>query len=61
MKRFPKDCPRDCPHFHCWDLNIDDYTNVCDLMNIQIDDYDIGYFNGAFLPICPLEDIGEVE
>ena len=36
-KRFPKDCPNDCPHLHVWDMSVDDLTCVCDLLNVQID------------------------
>lgn len=32
--RFPKDCwEKKCPHFHYWDMSIDDYTCFCDLLN----------------------------
>ena len=57
MKRFPLDCPRDCPHLHSWDMSIDDWTNICDLLNIQIDDCDMDFM---FLPICPLEGGKEI-
>ncbi len=50
--RFPIDCPPDCPHFKSWDMTVDDYTNYCDQLQMQIDDYDCGFT--AFLPFCPL-------
>lgn len=52
MKKFPLDCPRDCPYLHSWDMSIDDWTNICDLLKMQIDDCDMNFM---FLPICPLE------
>jgi len=61
MKRFPLDCPRDCPHLHSWDMSIDDWTNICDLLNIQIDDCDVGFPRSVFLPICPLEGEEKME
>ena len=61
MRRFPLDCPRNCPHLHSWDMSIDDWTNVCDLLNMQIDDCDAGFPLSAFLPICPLEKIEETK
>ena len=51
--RFPIDCPADCPHHIRWDLSIDDYTHVCNLLNIQIDEYDCGF--PGMLPLCPIE------
>lgn len=59
MKKFPIDCTRNCPHFCCWDMSIDDYTNVCSLLNMKIDDCDVGFPQSIFLPICPLEESGE--
>ena len=52
--RFPINCPISCPHHRCWDMSIDDYTHVCDVLHMQIDDYDCGFT--AFLPFCPIED-----
>lgn len=46
---FPRDCSRNCPHFHTWDMSIDDWTSVCDLLKIQIDDCDMNYR----YEICP--------
>lgn len=52
-KQFPKDCPDDCPYFHRWDLSVDDYTNVCDKLEIQVDDMDA--YSPFYLPrFCPL-------
>lgn len=53
MKRFPIDCPYDCPYHKQWDLSVDDYTHVCDLLDMQIDEYDCGF--PELLPICPQE------
>ena len=39
-----------------WDLSIDDWTSVCDLLNVQIDDCDMD-FQWMY---CPLKD-GETE
>lgn len=39
--RFPMDCSRNCPHFRTWDMSVDDWTNVCDLLNVQVDDCDM--------------------
>lgn len=52
MKRFPKDCPYTCPHYHSWDLSIDDWTCVCDKLGVQIDECDMD-FKWMF---CPLEN-----
>ena len=51
-KKFPKDCTRDCPHYHAWDMSVDDWTNVCDLLKVQIDDCDMD-FNWMY---CPLKE-----
>ena len=51
-KRFPKDCPYTCPHFHAWDLSIDDWTCVCDKLGVQIDECDMD-FKWMF---CPLDN-----
>ena len=51
-KKFPKDCTRDCPHYQSWDMSVDDWTNVCDLLKVQIDDCDMD-FNWMY---CPLEE-----
>ena len=53
MRRFPIDCPVECPHHKAWDLSIDDWTHVCDLLGMQIDEADYG-FPGIF-PLCPAE------
>ena len=53
MSGFPIDCPADCPHLKSWDMSVDDWTYVCDELNVQIDGCDT--FNKWFLPTCPLE------
>ena len=55
-RKFPKDCPSSCPHFVRFDMSVDDWTNHCDKLNVQIDDCDTDYqwVN------CPLEE-GEQE
>lgn len=53
-KTFPKNCTKECPYYRCWDLSIDDYTNVCDKLHVQVDDYDA--YSPFYVPIlCPLE------
>ena len=50
--RFPKDCHgKNCPHFYAWDLNVDDITCTCDLLNVQCDVYDEDF---CYL-LCPLD------
>lgn len=39
-KFFPKKCTNECPYYHWWDISIDDYTNVCDKLHVQVDDCD---------------------
>ena len=57
-KCFPKDCTKDCPHYHCWDLSVDDYTNACDILGVQVDDCDA--YGPFYVPlICPIKE-GEV-
>lgn len=51
-KKFPKDCPHTCPHFHAWDLSIDDWTCVCDKLGVQIDECDMDFI----WLFCPLEN-----
>ena len=46
---FPRDCSSRCPHFRTWDMSIDDWTSVCDLLKIQVDDCDLDYK----YEICP--------
>ena len=58
-KKFPKDCTRDCPHYHSWDMSVDDWTNVCDLLKVQIDDCDMD-FNWMYCPLAEQES-GEVK
>jgi hypothetical protein len=50
MKRFPRDCPFDCPHYHSWDLSVDDWTCVCDKLGVQIDECDMD-FKWMFCPL----------
>ena len=53
MNRFPKDCwDQNCPHFYAWDMSVDDYTCVCDLLQKQCDACDEDY---SFL-LCPLPE-----
>lgn len=52
-RRFPIGCPNDCPHLHSWDLSVDDWTHVCDKLEMQMDEYDYGY---NIFPFCPLSD-----
>lgn len=56
MKRFPIDCPADCPYFYCLDIG-EDVSFDCDLLNKQerIDVNIMDLFNDALLPICPLK------
>ena len=53
-KKFPKDCERDCPHYHAWDMSVDDWTNACDLLKVQIDDCDMD-FNWMYCPLAEQE------
>lgn len=58
MKCFPLDCTTECPFFHTWDMSIDDWTSVCDLLNVQVDDCDVVIIRYR----CPLEkDEGKAE
>jgi hypothetical protein len=49
-KVFPRDC-RSCPHYHTWDMSVDDWTSVCDVLHIQVDDCDSDYIKYK----CPLD------
>ena len=51
MKCFPLDCTLECPHLHAWDMSVDDWTLVCDILKVQIDDCD-GY---NIFCRCPLD------
>ena len=54
-KTFPKDCTKECPYYRYWDLSIDDYTNVCDKLHVQVDDCDA--YSPFYFPIlCPLAE-----
>ena len=48
-KKFPKDCTRDCPYYHSWDMSVD-WIYVCDLLKVQIDDCDID-FHWMYCPL----------
>lgn len=38
MDRFPKDCwTKDCPHFHVWDMSVDDLCCACDVLDKECD------------------------
>ena len=51
MKYFPLDCTIECPHLHTWDMSVDDWTSVCDILKVQVDDCD-----GDFIRYrCPLD------
>ena len=53
-KQFPRDCTKDCPYYHYWDMSIDDYTNVCDKLEVQVDDMDA--YGVFYIPlVCPLD------
>ncbi len=58
-KKFPKDCERDCPHYHSWDMSVDDWTNACDLLKVQIDDCDMD-FKWMYCPLAEQES-GEID
>ena len=49
-KVFPRDCTKECPHFNCYDLSIDDYVYQCRKLNIEVD---IGW--SLFTCLCPLD------
>lgn len=51
MKYFPLNCTTECPHLHTWDMSVDDWTSVCDILKVQVDDCD-----GDFIHYrCPLD------
>ena len=54
-RKFPKDCPLNCPHFHTYDLSVDDWTCICDKLKVQIDECDMDF---SFM-FCPLENESE--
>ena len=56
-RKFPQDCPFKCPHFRSWDMSIDDYTCVCDLLNAQVDECDMD-FDWYY---CPLDNVTKEE
>lgn len=52
--RFPVGCGG-CEHFVCYDMSIDDFTNICTRYNKQIDDCDASYCDEEpmiFYPDC---------
>ena len=51
-KKFPQDCTTKCPYFRTWDLSIDDWTCVCDLLKVQVDECDMDF---AWI-YCPLKE-----
>ena len=57
-KYFPKDCHEDCQYFRRWDLSVDDYTNVCTKLGLQIDDMDA--YGPFYIPrFCPISTDGK--
>ena len=51
--RFPNDCwEKKCPHFHVWDMSIDDLCCACDLLKKQCDACDGDYC----LLLCPIDN-----
>ena len=51
MDRFPKDCwTKECPHFHVWDMSVDDLCCACDILDKECDACDEDY---CYLT-CPL-------
>lgn len=55
VKSFPKDC-HGCENLVCYDLSIDDLTNICKINGMQVDDCDM-YFQSFK---CPEGQIKEV-
>ena len=51
MKCFPLDCTTECPHYKTWDMSVDDWTSVCDILKVQVDDCDGDYIRYR----CPLD------
>lgn len=53
IRIFPKDC-LGCVNYICYDMSVDDCTNICKVNNMQIDDCDIvNYIKYE----CPLDKI----
>lgn len=42
IKVFPRDC-RGCEHLKSYDMSIDDWTSICMVNRMQIDDCDEDY------------------
>jgi hypothetical protein len=53
--KFPFDCDKFCPYYRSWDLSIDDWTNACEKLHMQIDDCD-AYGPAKLQSICPLSE-----
>ena len=52
MKMFPKDC-RGCEDLISYDMSIDDWTNICKINHMWIDDCDEDYKSYR----CPKEEL----
>ena len=50
-KCFPLDCTTECPHFKTLDMPVDDWTSICDILKVQVDDCDGDYIRYR----CPLD------
>ena len=55
MKRFPRDCEKDCKYYHEYDMSVDDYTAQCFLLKAGCDLCDEEYC----LLLCPLPECEE--
>ena len=51
MKYFPLDCTTECPHYKTWNMSVDNWTSVCDILKVQVDDCDGVYIRYR----CPLD------
>lgn len=49
MKRFPRDCDCNCPHYSEYDLSIDDLVGCCSLLKKECDLCDMDFS----LYLCP--------
>ena len=38
-KHFPQDC-KGCKYYITYDMSVDDWTNICTYMHVQVDDCD---------------------
>ena len=52
MKRFPKDCNKNCPYYNEYDLSIDDLVGQCLFLEVACDlcDSEFSYI------LCPLKE-----